>query len=349
MSKEKIKLEKEISQVIKKKDKSLKKIQNDYMTKKITRDVYNKRFDSTVNEADAKVEILTTNLGELKQREWDQKNQKNKTLKKLNGNQADSLKAINRANSSPVKRPVKEKMLSEENIMEIRNVHKTYVTGKIATPVLKGINFEIKQGEFVMLFGKSGSGKSTLLNVMSGLDRVTKGEIVSLEQNVSAMKEAQITKFRRRHVGFIFQKYNLLPNLNAYENAETGSYLQKDRSKRVPIADIFESMDIKDVMYKYPSEMSGGQQQRVSIARALAKNPEILFADEPTGALDEKMTLVVLEILARINKEYNTTIIMVTHNPILADMATKIVTLRNGHVESIKVNKKPKKPSQLKW
>ena len=347
MSKEKIKLENKINQIKKRKEKYLLKAKNNYASNKIAKNQYNKRFDHIVNEADAGVEILTTKLEELKQKEWDREN--DKTLNKLEGNKAHTLKAINKANTSPIKKPVKEEMLSDENIMEIRNVHKTYVTGKIGTPVLNGINFEIKKGEFIMLFGKSGSGKSTLLNVMSGLDRVTKGEIVSLSQNISAMKEAQITKFRRHHVGFIFQKYNLLPNLNAYENAETGSYLQKDRSKRVPIEDIFESMDIKDVMYKYPSEMSGGQQQRVSIARALAKNPEILFADEPTGALDEKMTLVVLEILAKINKEYNTTIIMVTHNPILAEMATKVVTLRNGYIESIKVNKNPKDPRKLKW
>lgn len=260
-----------------------------------------------------------------------------------------SLRLIKRNNNKARAGKIESYVKNPNNIVEISDLVKYYTTAKMAQQVLKGINLEIEKGDFVILFGKSGSGKSTLLNIISGLDRATFGDVIINTSNVTRMSDSQITKFRRQNMGFIFQRYNLLPNLTAYENVETGAYLEPKRAKRLNIKEIFELMDISDVMHKYPSEMSGGQQQRVSIARALVKNPQILFADEPTGALDDKMSLAVLKILSDINKKYGTTIIMVSHNPTLADMATKVVTLKSGYISEIAINKNPVAPENLNW
>ncbi|WP_322949922.1 ABC transporter ATP-binding protein [Mycoplasmopsis cynos] len=238
---------------------------------------------------------------------------------------------------------------SNKNIIEVQNVSKYYLSGNSVTKVLRNVSAEIKQGEFVMIFGKSGSGKSTLLNLISGLDRPSKGNVVVCDTNLPYLSDWQLTLFRRKHVSFIFQNYNLLQNLSGYDNVQTGAYLQKDKNKKLDIHELFSEFGMDDVKNKYPSQMSGGQQQRISILRALAKNSSIIFADEPTAALDEQTTQLVLNYLFEINRKYKTTIVMVTHNPHIANIASKIITVKNGKIKSVVENKFPKHPKDLEW
>lgn len=234
-------------------------------------------------------------------------------------------------------------------IIELYNVKKSYITREIETSVLKGINLKLKKSSFIVIFGPSGSGKTTLLNIISGLDKVTSGDVFVVGYNLSLLKDSDLTKFRRDNVGFIFQQYNLLTNLTAKENAEVGENLSKNKNKDMSINDIFYTIGMEEQMNKYPYQMSGGQQQRVSIARALAKNPNILFGDEPTGALDEEMGRKVLEILISVNKKYKTTIIIVTHNYNIAYIADTIIYVKNGLIDKIQYNDKPKNPNDINW
>ena len=185
------------------------------------------------------------------------------------------------------------------------------------------------------MYGKSGSGKSTLLNIISALDRPTSGKVIVNDISLPYLSNRNQTLFRRENISFIFQNYNLLQNLNSYDNVETGSYLQSDKSKRLDIKKLFVDFDLEQCMYKYPSQMSGGQQQRVSILRAIAKNSEIIVADEPTGALDENTGKIVLKLLQQINKKYKSTIIIVSHDPDIAAIADKVIYLELGHVKNI--------------
>ncbi|QGZ97468.1 ATP-binding cassette domain-containing protein [Mycoplasma sp. NEAQ87857] len=237
---------------------------------------------------------------------------------------------------------------SENAIIEVKNVSKYYLSGNIVTRVLKNVSLTINKGEFVMIFGKSGGGKSTLLNLISGLDRPSCGHVVVCDKNLPYLSDLKLTLFRREHVSFIFQNYNLLQNLNGYDNVETGSYLQKDKNKKLDIHQLFTDFDMDDVKNKLPSQMSGGQQQRISILRALAKNAELIFADEPTGALDEKTSEIVLSYLYEINKKYGITIVMVTHDPEIEPIADKVFFVKNGKIDKIKYNKNPIHPKQLK-
>lgn len=252
------------------------------------------------------------------------------------------------ANSKRHKDEFKNLKNSENAVIEVKDVSKYYLSGTTVTRVLKNISLTINRGEFVMIYGKSGGGKSTLLNLISGLDRPSRGNVIVCDTNLPYLSDNQLTLFRREHVSFIFQNYNLLQNLSAYDNVETGSYLQKDKSKKLDIHQLFSEFDMDDVKTKFPSQMSGGQQQRVSILRALAKNAEIIFADEPTGALDDKTSEVVLSYLFDINKKYKTTIVMVTHNPSIEPIADKVVYVAAGKITKIKINKTPKHPKDIK-
>lgn len=247
-----------------------------------------------------------------------------------------TLKKVRKANDSPRKKDDHVLLQNSEGmIVEVKDVRKTYLSGNIATEVLKGISFSIKRGEIAILYGKSGSGKSTLLNIISALDRPSTGDVIVNNINLPYLSDRYQTLFRRQNISFIFQNYNLLQNLNSYDNVETGSYLQADKKKRLNIKDLFKQFDLENCMYKYPSQMSGGQQQRVSILRAIAKNSEIIVADEPTGALDEKTGHIVLKLLQQINRDYNATIIMVSHDPDIAVLADKVISLENGHIKEI--------------
>ncbi|WP_261368954.1 ABC transporter ATP-binding protein [Mycoplasma struthionis] len=249
-----------------------------------------------------------------------------------------TLKDFKKANNKPRKKDDKiDQKNSEGNIVEVINIKKTYLSGNVATDVLRGVSFEIKRGEIAILYGKSGSGKSTLLNIISALDRPTSGDVIVNDVSLPYLSDNKQTLFRRENISFIFQNYNLLANLNSYDNVETGSYLQRDKSKHLNIKDLFKQFELEQCMYKYPSQMSGGQQQRVSILRAIAKNSEIMVADEPTGALDEKTGLTVLKILQQINRDYGTTIIIVSHDPNVASYADKVIYLEQGKVKEIKI------------
>ncbi|MDQ7982956.1 MAG: ABC transporter ATP-binding protein [Spiroplasma sp.] len=237
----------------------------------------------------------------------------------------------------------------EENIIELFDVKKSYLTGDLEYEVLKGVNLAIKKETFVVILGPSGSGKTTLLNIISGLDKANQGDVFVSGYNLSLLKDSHLTKFRRDNVGFIFQQYNLLTNLTARENAEVGENLAKTKNKELGIEEIFKVIEMDQHMNKFPSQLSGGQQQRVSIGRALAKNPKILFCDEPTGALDEEMGRKVLEILLDVNKAFKTSVIMVTHNPNFQYVADTVINVRNGIITSVKHNAHPKKPSEISW
>ncbi|WP_318024533.1 ABC transporter ATP-binding protein [Mycoplasmopsis columbinasalis] len=235
----------------------------------------------------------------------------------------------------------------EDNIIDVQNVTKYYTNGLIVNKILDNLSVSIKKGEILLIFGVSGGGKSTLLNLISGLDRANSGDVVVCNKNLTYLSNAKLTRFRRDHVSFIFQSYNLLGNLTAYDNAETGAYLQKDKSKRPDISQLFRDFELEEEMHKFPSQMSGGQQQRVSIIRALAKNAEIVFADEPTGALDTATSRIVLNTLYELNKKNNTTVIMVSHDPKIKPMATRVITIAEGKIKDIWVNDKPLHPQEF--
>ncbi|PZV99967.1 ABC transporter ATP-binding protein [Metamycoplasma auris] len=249
---------------------------------------------------------------------------------------SSTLKKFKLGNNKPRKKDGKEKKTNSEGyIVEVDDVKKTYLSGNVATDVLMGVSFKIKRGEIAILYGKSGSGKSTLLNIISALDRPTSGEVVVNDVSLPYLSDSKQTIFRRDNISFIFQNYNLLQNLNSYDNVETGAYLQRNKTKHLDIKKLFKDFDLEECMYKYPSQMSGGQQQRVSILRAIAKNADILVADEPTGALDEKTGQIVLKILQEINRDYGTTIIIVSHDPDVALLADKVIYLELGRIKEI--------------
>ena len=219
----------------------------------------------------------------------------------------------------------------------------------LATKVLSNINLKIKKGEFVVILGPSGCGKTTLLNIISGMDNATYGDTIIAGENLIDYNQGKLTTFRRNNIGYVFQQYGLLPNLTVRENIEIGQNLQHQKSRIIPIDEILKSIDLNTQANKYPNELSGGQQQRVSIARSIAKNPNILFGDEPTGAIDEQMSKNILNLFVDINRKYKTTIIIVTHNPILADLATMVINISNGTIKDIKYNSNPKTVAQLNW
>ncbi|MCS4536575.1 MULTISPECIES: ABC transporter ATP-binding protein [unclassified Mycoplasma] len=236
---------------------------------------------------------------------------------------------------------------TNDNIIEVRNVSKYYVTANVVTKVLKHINLEIKRGEIVLILGVSGGGKSTLLNLISGLDRPTLGDIIVDNINLPYHSDRTLTKFRRDSVSFIFQNYNLLENLNTFDNIMTGVWLQKDKSRRLDLTELLNTYGMGDQINKFPSQMSGGQQQRVSIMRALAKNAPIIFADEPTGALDEQTTRIVLNSLYNINRDLKTTVVMVSHNPAMSAMCHRVVHIDKGVIKKIDINKNPLHPDKI--
>ena len=231
-------------------------------------------------------------------------------------------------------------------LIKMENVSKVYYSGEMETQALKEVNMEIEQGEFIVVLGPSGSGKSTLLNVLSGLDIPTKGSIFIDGQEISRLTQKELTQFRREKLGFIFQQYNLLSTLTVKENVELGYQIAEDPFE---IDEMLKSVDILDQKDKFPNQMSGGQQQRVSIARALIKKPKILFCDEPTGALDEKTGKDILSLLSRLNKQYKTTIILITHNPSIGLMADRIIKMNSGNVVDIYINQSKKEAQEISW
>ena len=230
--------------------------------------------------------------------------------------------------------------------IEISDITKSYGSGESKVEVLKGIGFGVEKGEFCVLLGPSGSGKSTLLNIIGGIDDADSGYISIGGEKIENMNERALTDYRRRHLGYIFQMYNLIPNLNIKENVEAGAYLS---DHPLDVDDILKTLGLYEHRHKLPSQLSGGQQQRCSIGRAIVKNPDILLCDEPTGALDYNTSKEILRLIETVNKKYNTTIIMVTHNEAIKDMADKVVKLRDGMVRKVVVNEKKLTADELEW
>ena len=230
--------------------------------------------------------------------------------------------------------------------IEINDIRKSYGSGESKVEVLKGINIGIEKGEFCVLLGPSGSGKSTLLNIIGGIDDADSGYISIDGEKTENMNERSLTEYRRKHLGYIFQMYNLIPNLNIKENVETGAYLS---DHPLDVDEILKTLGLYEHRHKLPSKLSGGQQQRCSIGRAIVKNPDILLCDEPTGALDYNTSKEILKLIETVNQKYNTTIIMVTHNEAIKDMADKVVKLRDGMVRKQIINEKKLSAEELDW
>lgn len=231
-------------------------------------------------------------------------------------------------------------------MIKLTNVTKIYSTGEVDTTALKEVNLTIKQGEFVVLLGPSGSGKSTMLNVCSGLDQTTKGTITIDRDIISDMNEKELTKFRRDNIGFIFQQYNLLQTLTVKENVEVGKEIAKNP---FIVEEVIEQVGMTQNIDKYPYQLSGGEQQRVSIARAVVKNPKIMFCDEPTGALDEDNARDILQVLQKLNETYKTTVVLITHNPNIALLSDKVVKLNSGMVIEVIENKEKISAKDITW
>ena len=211
--------------------------------------------------------------------------------------------------------------------------------------VLRGINLSVDENDFVVILGASGSGKSTLLNILSGLEKSDSGEVLYNGENISNYTETQLTEFRRKNIGFVVQQYYLLNNLTVFQNVRVGANLANNSD----CSEILKELGLEDKVEKYPNELSGGEQQRVSIARALAKKPKVLFLDEPTGALDEETGRGILEYIFKLRNESKFTMIMVTHNENIAQIANKIVHVKSGKVSSIEENSTPKTVAEIGW
>ncbi|MBR2558364.1 MAG: ABC transporter ATP-binding protein [Methanobrevibacter sp.] len=231
-------------------------------------------------------------------------------------------------------------------IIEFKNVNKEYQSGDHILKAMDNVNFTIDEGEFVVILGPSGAGKSTLLNLLGGLDSVTLGQIIVNGQNVESFDDNQLTEYRAKNVGFIFQFYNLIPNLTSLENVE----LMKDIvDVDIDGLEVLDTVGLKNHANHFPAQLSGGEQQRVSIARAVAKKPTMLLCDEPTGALDSKTGVLILSLLQDMSNNHNTTVVIVTHNAILAEAADKVIRIKNGQIESVVLNENPKKVNDLEW
>ena len=231
-------------------------------------------------------------------------------------------------------------------IIEFKNVDKIYKSGEHILKAMDNVNFTIDEGEFVVILGPSGAGKSTLLNLLGGLDMLTSGEIIVNDNHIEEFSDNQLTDYRAKNVGFIFQFYNLIPKLTALENVE----LMKDIvDADINGLEVLDSVGLKDHADQFPAQLSGGEQQRVSIARAVAKQPTMLLCDEPTGALDSKTGVLILNLLQEMSNNKGTTVVIVTHNAILAHAADKVIRIKNGQIESITVNENPKKITDLEW
>lgn len=230
--------------------------------------------------------------------------------------------------------------------LQLKNIRKSYGDKDYKVEVLKGIDLSIEKGKFVVLLGPSGSGKSTLLNIIGGIDEADEGDIIINDTKLKNMSEKQLNKYRRNHLGYIFQMYNLIPNLTVRENIETGAYLSNNP---LDIDSLINILGLKEHQHKLPNQLSGGQQQRTSIGRAIVKNPDILLCDEPTGALDYATSKEILKLIETINETYFSTIIMVTHNDAFKYMADRVIRLRDGQIRDDYVNETKVKAEDLEW
>ena len=233
-----------------------------------------------------------------------------------------------------------------KSVFEVRKLSKIYRMGEVDVPALSEVDLEVFEGELLLLLGPSGSGKSTLLNILGGLDAPTGGSVRYRGEELTALDEAALTRYRREQVGFVFQFYNLIPSLTARENVALVTEIAADPmspEEALQVVDLTERMD------HFPSQLSGGEQQRVAIARSIAKRPRVLLCDEPTGALDVKTGIVVLEAIERVNRDLGTTTALITHNAVIADMADRVIRLSAGQIVEIKENAAKRQAKELSW
>jgi len=234
----------------------------------------------------------------------------------------------------------------EPPVFLARRLTKTYGSGETRVEALRAVDLEVRRGEFIVLLGASGSGKSTLLNILGGLDTATSGQLWFGDDDLSAAGDAALTAYRREHVGFVFQFYNLIPSLTVRENVALVTDIAADP---MPVDEAIDRVGLTPRRDHFPAQLSGGEQQRVAIARAIVKRPDVLLCDEPTGALDYQTGKLVLEVIARINVELGTTAIVITHNAAIAGMADRVVTLGDGRVQGVQPNAHKLRPSELAW
>jgi putative ABC transport system ATP-binding protein len=231
-------------------------------------------------------------------------------------------------------------------VFSARGVTKTYQMGDVKVDALRGVDLDLFKGEFIVLLGPSGSGKSTLLNILGGLDTPTSGQVFYGDQELTAWSDSELTRYRRTHVGFVFQFYNLIPSLTAQENVALITEISKDPMQPIEALRLVDLEKRKD---HFPAQLSGGEQQRVAIARAIAKRPAVLLCDEPTGALDVQTGVVVLEAIQRVNEQLGTTTAVITHNAVIGSMADRVVHISDGRVHSVDRNSQKVAPRQLQW
>lgn len=230
--------------------------------------------------------------------------------------------------------------------LEISDIRKSFGTGDNRVEVLKGISFCVEKGEFCVLLGPSGSGKSTLMNIIGGIDSADSGSLTVGGERLEEMKEERLSLYRRKHLGYVFQMYNLIPNLTLRENIEVGAYLSSDP---LDVNELLELLGLEEHQRKLPAQLSGGQQQRTAIGRAIVKKPDILLCDEPTGALDYQTSRDILRLIETVNRKYKSTVLMVTHNDAIKDMADRVVKLRDGMIRKIYVNEQRIPAAELEW
>lgn len=230
-------------------------------------------------------------------------------------------------------------------MIKVKNIIKSYGNGESRFPVLQSISLEIKEGDFVVILGASGSGKSTFLNIISGLERPDSGNVFYGGKDITALSDDKLTMFRKENIGFIFQQYYLLPNMDVDKNVKMGADLSDNKDYK----EVIETVGLLEKLHKYPGELSGGEQQRVSVARALAKKPKVLFLDEPTGALDEATGRQVLDYICKLKNKYGFTIVMVTHNLNIAEMAQTVIKMNSGKISDIYQNDVQKTAYEIGW
>jgi len=234
----------------------------------------------------------------------------------------------------------------KETIMEVTNLTKDYTMGEVTVNALRGVSFNLYKGEFVVVLGPSGSGKSTLLNIIGGIDRATAGSVLINNQDIAKATERDFTYYRRTEVGFVFQFYNLIPNLTAKENIALAGELS---AQPIPTDELLEAIGLSDRANSFPTQLSGGQQQRIAIARALTKNPSILLCDEPTGALDHTTGIQVLRLLKDFNEKYNKTVVIITHNASIGQMGNRVFHVKDGLIDKIDVIENKISPEEISW
>jgi len=231
-------------------------------------------------------------------------------------------------------------------LIEFNNVSKQYIMGEVKIDALKNVSFTINEGELAIILGASGAGKTTVLNLLGGMDRATGGSILVENNDITKYNESKLTDYRREKIGFVFQFYNLISNLNALENVEFAAEVCKNHLNP---KEVMQKVGLGERLYNFPSQLSGGEQQRVAIARAVAKNPLLLLCDEPTGALDSETGKQVIQLLLDINLQYQKTVVVITHNTAIAGISDKIIHMKNGEIETVTINQRRKSIEEIEW